>query len=246
MDSVEQNEMRIANVLTSLQLQGRVYSPSYQVSQLSSERMGIEMISGIDPMQLVRFVNYFSDATNIPVNGYSIPLPPLDEDPIGDSNHGIIPDADKLGWMNVELIVTGERFENPNDWELIRISDHTFFYKNLLNRPRAWVQASSREIDSVFTEAVIDFYSPNRINLTANGPGTVVLAEVSYPGWRVKVDGNMAPIGEISGLLRSVQIGAGEHQIEFTYWPRWIIIGFISQLFGLILIAFILRRKEKA
>jgi hypothetical protein len=242
----EQIELRIANSITKFQLQGRGYSPSYQVSQLTSERMNIEMISGVDPMQLERFVRYFSDATNIPVNEYSIPLPPLNEDPIGDSNRGILPDAEKLGWMNVEYMVTGERFENPVGWEHLSRVDGTYIYINLHNRPRAWVQASSEEIDSVFSEATINYYSPNKIYVTANGPGTVVLAEVSYPGWKVKIDGKNVPIGKISSLLRSVQIDAGEHQIEFSYWPHWITIGFITQLFGLILIAFIMSRKEKA
>jgi hypothetical protein len=170
----EQNDLRIANMITNLQLQGRGYNPSYQVSQLTSERFNFEMISGVDPMQLERFVRYFSDATNIPVNEYSIPLPPLNEDPIGDSNRGILPDAEKLGWMNVEYMVSGERFENPIGWELLSRGDGVYIYKNLHNRPRAWVQASSGEIDSVISEAIINYYSPNIIKITAKGPGTVV------------------------------------------------------------------------
>jgi len=246
LDVEDTKQLRIVILMNNLLSPERIYSPSYQISQLTSERMDLEMISGIDPMQLAHFVSYFSDATNIPVNEYSIPIPPLNDEPVGESNKGILPNAEKLGWMNVGWMVTGENFENPEGWELVSHADGKYIYKNLLIRPRAWVQVSSDKIDTEFSEAIITQFSPNKIEVKAQGPGTLILAEVVYPGWKAKVDGLTVPIGEISGLLRSVQLDTGQHQIEFSYWPHWITVGFMAQFSGLLLIVFLIRRKEKS
>ena len=51
----------------------------------------------------------------------------------------------------------------------------------------------------------------------------MVLSEVYYPAWRAYVDGRPAPVLVADGLLRAVEVPAGEHEVEFRYesWALW-------------------------
>jgi hypothetical protein len=70
---------------------------------------------------------------------------------------------------------------------------------------------------------------PERLALAVNTPqpAILVLSELSYPGWRVTVDGAAAPLLEANGLLRAVALEAGSHQIELTYRPTSLTAGLV-------------------
>jgi uncharacterized membrane protein YfhO len=74
---------------------------------------------------------------------------------------------------------------------------------------------------------------------TAAGPaGRLVLADVAYPGWQVRVDGHEATPRIQDGLLRAVDLPAGRHRVEWTFAPRSIRLGLaISLLAAGILVA---------
>jgi hypothetical protein len=64
-------------------------------------------------------------------------------------------------------------------------------------------------------------YEPDeiRIMLDAPRPGLVVLNEIMFPGWEVSVDGASATPLRANYLLRAVWVGAGPHQITWTFDP---------------------------
>ena len=64
--------------------------------------------------------------------------------------------------------------------------------------------------------------------MRARGPGLLVLSEIAYPGWHVWVDGNSQPVVPYDGLLRAVQLPAGEHQVLFTFRPASLVLGLIG------------------
>ncbi len=49
--------------------------------------------------------------------------------------------------------------------------------------------------------------------------GVVVLNEVGYPGWSVRVDGTTRPTLTANYLLRAVAVEAGAHRIEWNFQP---------------------------
>ncbi len=63
------------------------------------------------------------------------------------------------------------------------------------------------------------------LDVTSPQPAVLVLSELSYPGWRVTVDGAAAPLLEANGLLRAVALEAGAHQVELTYRPASVTVG---------------------
>ncbi|MFO0960053.1 MAG: hypothetical protein U0800_21895 [Isosphaeraceae bacterium] len=62
-------------------------------------------------------------------------------------------------------------------------------------------------------------YSPNRVAIeaTLERPGLVVLADVFYPGWKLEIDGQAAPIVRANHLQRGALVAAGTHRLVYLY-----------------------------
>ena len=195
-------------------------------------------------------------ATGVPRQGYSVTIPPFASgDPFSD-NASFTPDAGRLGWLNVKYVVS--EFEQiSSDLLLINQISNSRIYQNALYRPRAWIQGkpdvqlepgADSESYSLKVAPMLDReieileWTPNRIRLTAQGPGLLVLSEVMYPGWQVEVAGQPESILPVEGLLRGVLLEKpGSHQVTFIFRPIWIYIGLILQLvtlFGLLWVSF--------
>lgn len=202
----------------------RVYSPSYSLPQHTAARHEIELADGIDPMQLLGYAGFMQEATGVPVMGYSVTLPPFaSADPMTD-NQGFIPDARKLGILNVGYIVSA--FDLAADGlSLLEIIDDVRVYRNQYVLPRAWVQESGVEIGKRIMPVLDLLISANKVEIQANGPGLLVLSELNYPGWKVWVDGEPANLVSPMGLLRGVWLEDGTHKAVFVFQPIWVYVG---------------------
>jgi uncharacterized membrane protein YfhO len=69
------------------------------------------------------------------------------------------------------------------------------------------------------SQAAVTTWMPNRVEVSATGPGTLVLSEISYPGWSVTVDGQQSTIETAEGGLRAVRLDAGRHEVIFSFRP---------------------------
>ncbi|TLN24301.1 YfhO family protein, partial [bacterium] len=209
----------------------RIYSPSFSLSQSVTAHSGVELVEGIDPMQLKSYVAWFGQASGVPVNGYSVTMPPLENgEPLLD-NAGYTPDASLLGLLNTKYVLAAFPLR-ANDLEWIDQAAGVQIYENLAYRERAWVENGDGEIGV----ATILEYQANRVVLSAVGPGTLVLSDVYYPGWQAQVDGETVAIQPYQNLLRSVVLGPGEHQVVFTFRPVLVSIGWGCGLAGWLLI----------
>ena len=65
-------------------------------------------------------------------------------------------------------------------------------------------------------------YSLNHVTIKTSqeGNGFLVLLDTYLPGWTVKVDGQEQTILKAYGFYRAVQLGPGEHTLEFDYFPE--------------------------
>ncbi len=73
--------------------------------------------------------------------------------------------------------------------------------------------------------AVITHYAPERVSITAEGPGYLLLTDAHYPGWVARVDGQRVPILRADLMFRAVPLGPGAHTIEFSYEPLSVKVG---------------------
>ena len=73
----------------------------------------------------------------------------------------------------------------------------------------------------------VSYPSPQRVELDAklDSPGIVVLADVNYPGWKLTIDGQPAPIIPVNRLMRGAAVKEGSHRLVYTFDPASFRIG---------------------
>lgn len=95
-------------------------------------------------------------------------------------------------------------------------------------------------------EPLCSEHVPAEINLISSGPskillevgnshpGYLVIADVWYPGWQAKVDGNPTPILHANYLFRAVELPNGDqHEVVIAYQPKWFSWGVVVSGFAL-------------
>jgi hypothetical protein len=59
-----------------------------------------------------------------------------------------------------------------------------------------------------------------RIEVRAQGPGLLVLADAWDPGWRADLDGREVPVLRVNYVQMGLVLGAGTHQVSLRFVPR--------------------------
>ena len=83
-------------------------------------------------------------------------------------------------------------------------------------------------------------YRPNHVTVKTSqeGNGFLVLMDSYFPGWTVRVDGQERPILRANHFYRAVQLGPGQHTLEFDFMPEGMKTGLMVSGFSLLLIIF--------
>jgi uncharacterized membrane protein YfhO len=68
-----------------------------------------------------------------------------------------------------------------------------------------------------------------------DSPGTVIVSDAWFPGWKAEVDGQPTPIERAYGMIRGVAVGKGRHHLRMTYQPVTLYIGAGLALLGLLI-----------
>jgi hypothetical protein len=83
-------------------------------------------------------------------------------------------------------------------------------------------QAAVTQAPTEGTERVeLTTYDSQQVVVSVQAPaaGYLVLTDAWYPGWRVRVDGQEAPLLRADLIFRAVYLQPGEHTVEFVYAP---------------------------
>ena len=179
----------------------RVYSPSYSLPQHVAQRAGLELADGVDPMQVAGYARLMQTATGARASGYSVTIPqfPPSSD-VRTALRDVTPDARLLGKLNVRYVVAEFPMKVEGLVERARFGT-TFVYENQLAMPRAFVGEATARVTT---------NTPDRIVVEADGPGTLTLSQMYYPGWRAMVDGRDTPIQVVDSALAGVSLDAGQ------------------------------------
>ncbi len=70
-------------------------------------------------------------------------------------------------------------------------------------------------------------YQPNQVSIQvqSNRSAFLVLTDTFYPGWTATIDGKETNIYRVDGLFRGIVIPAGQHIVEYHYFPRIFQVG---------------------
>jgi hypothetical protein len=111
----------------------------------------------------------------------------------------------------------------------------------------AWIETDHpQEIKSIVKRAdssapesvVVKQYEAQRVALEAKlvSPGIVVLADVFYPGWVLRVDGEVRPIYRTNRAMRGALVEAGTHTLIYEYKPQSVWLGAGLSTVGLLIL----------
>ncbi|HWQ84395.1 MAG TPA: hypothetical protein VN363_07505 [Anaerolineales bacterium] len=227
----------------------RVYSPSYSLPQQVTAAAGLEHAGGVDPLQIQAYASFFARAAGTPLSGYSISLPPFaSADPAVD-NRSAVPDASQLGLLNVAYVAAEYPLAAPG-LEWVGEFTGTQLYQNTRVLPRAWLQPGDSPLGESIQPVSSLEWSPNRIVVRLDPPPgqslQLVFSEIAYPGWRAWIDGQPAALEAAGGLLRSVMVPGGAHEVVLKYRPLSVVIGLLLGILGVVftVIAGRLSRKQ--
>jgi hypothetical protein len=245
--SVFQEGEEAAVYLSKLPGLFRVYSPSYSIPQQTAALYNLQLADGIDPLQISAYINFMEKATGVPTEGYSVTLPPFASGNPQKDNEFFVPDARRLGLLNVRYIAADYDLDSDG-LNLIARFGQTRIYENEFALPRAWVQPPGSQVGSNIQPAIIEQYQPDEVDITGQGPGLLVLSEVEYPGWQVWIDGKPGQMVTVAGLLRGVDLPEGQHIIKFLFRPWIVYIGiaiFLITWAGIFSMTFFASRRKK-
>ena len=71
--------------------------------------------------------------------------------------------------------------------------------------------------------------------------GKLALHEQLFPGWMASIDGKSTAVESWAGAFQAVTVPAGEHTVEFRYWPRALVLGGGISLAALVVLIFWMR-----
>lgn len=144
-------------------------------------------------------------------------------------------------------------------------------FQDMGAKPRAWVAYNWRTTDTLDPAAIasdqppiiegagpptasntepgpeakvniaVEFHNRVALDVETPKPGMLVLADTFYPGWSVRVDGQVTKILPCDGMFRAVPIGEGKHRVDFRYNPLSLRLGFCFGIAVALFIAFQMR-----
>lgn len=149
--------------------------------------------------------------------------------------------------FNRSFVVHDYQVVNDNEILPIMGSGKIDFSRTaLLNSP---IATDFKKTANVANEVpLIESYSSNNVSISVvmNSSGILVLSDLSFPGWVVYVDGKKKDLLTVNYILRGVVLDAGPHEIEFSYEPFMLKLGFIVSIIFLsltLLIFFLFPKK---
>ena len=149
----------------------------------------------------------------------------------------------QLPWQPQRAFVVREVITAGDRDELYRILGSADF--DPLRTAVLWRPIPLRPVAAVQDEVLITSDTPAYIGLRVRlgAPGLLVLSEVTYPGWRVYVNGERAKLHEANGVLRAVHLPGGESRVVFRFLPLAFYVGTaLSSLTVVLIVAYAVLR----
>jgi hypothetical protein len=243
-DQVLAERGAVAQFIANTDGSSRTYSPSYSIPQQTAIHHGIRMADGVDPLQIAVYSQFMDQASGVPRDGYSVTIPYFSSGQPKTDNAAFVPDAEKLGLLNVGYVVSD--FElHVEELKFERQLDGAFIYSNTKEGFSAWVQPGGISATDEKKPAEVVNRSPNRLEISATGPGTLIVSEIAYPGWSVLVDGVDEEMVFLDDLLMGVNLEPGPQRVEFIFRPRSVYIGMSLFVGGLVVLVWSTRSNKK-
>ena len=134
------------------------------------------------------------------------------------------PRSPLLAWAGISTVITRRQDAQPGSDPFIALTLADFRPPLFLADPKARGSVHPGLYRSGHVQAQVELERTSR----------VVLSEVEYPGWEVRVDGRRAELERFEDTFMAVDVPAGKHEVEWRYKPLSFRLGATVSVFALI------------
>ncbi|NHZ85615.1 MAG: YfhO family protein, partial [Planctomycetia bacterium] len=256
---------KITKFLTDDETAYRVYPIGRLFGESRLQAFGIESVGGYHPAKLGIYNRFLANTNNIStlplmrmMNIHYILSPQIINHP---DLKQVLTDKMQTGLGKIPIWIYSLSNNMPRAWfvdEVEVIIDENALWQNLLSEtfdPKqiAYINEPFTEQSISNGEIVSAEYSPNYIKIeTKNSErGFLVVSEVYYPlRWKATIDGKAVKTYQTNGIVRGIEVPAGEHIIEFKYdktiFHKGILISILSFIVAIGLIGIGLIKNKKS
>ena len=215
----------------------RVYGVQHNIAQLDAVALGLELADGQDPLLIEPYASFMQRAGGYTFAGYQEAVPPVEA-------RDAQPDAGLLGLLDVGVVLSAHPLADPR---LTRIGlvDDTFLYRNEANAGRAYLVAPGPDggappLDSLRRRDAsvrVERRGAEELRVVFEAPedGYLVVGSPAFPGWAARLDGRPSRVETIYGVLPTIRVPAGAHELRYAYEPRSVCLGLALSLTGALL-----------
>ncbi len=149
----------------------RVYSPGYSLPQHVAAAYGLELADGAEPVHLAAYDRYMGAATGVPLEGFSVTVPPFPEGAaIATAHRDAVPNLKLLGLLNVRYLAADFDVRGEGLIERARFGQ-TRVFENPLAMPRAFVVGRVEPVgDEAEALARLAALDPRQTAVVEGGP----------------------------------------------------------------------------
>ena len=132
-----------------------------------------------------------------------------------NANAIINPYANGRAWFVDEV-----KYVDNADQEMAALKEHLDTRRVAVADKKFQTVLGEAKADSTASVKLVESESDRlKYQVKSNG-GVLVFSEIYYPGWTCTVDGKPVEIGRVDYVLRAINIGAGEHEVEMFFRPQ--------------------------
>jgi hypothetical protein len=135
------------------------------------------------------------------------------------------------------MITAGQRpvFANPDETLSILVSDQFEPLRTVYLPLEA--RGKIRASNPAHAEILSSQFSPQRVTIEveADAPAMVVVAQAFYDAWHAEVDGNPTPLWRANYAFQALEIPSGRHQVSLVYQDRPFFWGTILSMIFLLI-----------
>lgn len=151
--------------------QFRVYSPGYAIQQQVAAEHSLELADGVEPVHLAAYDRYASVATGVPIEGFSVTVPPFPaEADLATAHRDALPNLKLLGLLNVRYLVAAFDVRGEGLVERARFGEVRVF-ENPHALPRAFVVGQTERVgDQAEVLSQLLALDPRQVAVVEDGP----------------------------------------------------------------------------